>query len=88
MQNLEREPGNFKAETDEPEWIYVVGRKVVHKFPFRHDDETEPWLFLLDLAFEGWRVMRRVPDLVLVPEPAALVPWFHIVDIKPHWGIA
>lgn len=88
MNEISETFGNNKAPADEPEWIYVVGRKVIHKMPFRLDDEPEPWLFLLDLAFEGWRVLRRGPDLVLIPEPAALVPWFHIVDIKPHWRIA
>ena len=77
-----------KAVTDEPEWIYIIGRTEIHKLPFRLEDEPEPWLFLLDLAFEGWRIIRREADLVLVPEPAALVPWFHLAKIKPHWGVA
>lgn len=88
MREISETLGENKAATDEPEWIYVVGRKVIHRFPFRLDNEPEPWLFLLDLAFEGWRIMRRGSDLVLAPDPAALVPWFPLVDIKPHWGLA
>lgn len=84
MQQISATFGENKAAADEPEWIYIVGRKVIHKLPFRMDDEPEPWQFPLDLAFEGWRILRRGTDLVLVPEPAALVPLFLLAKIKPH----
>lgn len=75
MQNLEKHPGNFKAACEEPEWIYVSGRRVVHAFSFREGNEDQPWLFVMTHAFLGWRAIRRGRDLLLIPD-------------RENWGIA